>query len=122
MKVPMKQLIVLTSLILSTTASAWWSPIEAIRVTCAADQAIFPEYGNINISGSTVEIEKGGEVHVYPARVWQSHNSKVWESTQVTLYVALKQSSWWNYHVGNLTVMESPRKEIPLWCKPKLSE
>lgn len=113
----MRTVYFLVILLLSSSANAWWYPTENIRVTCTADSEIFPEYGDVYISGTTVTITKNGEKQTYAARKFQTSENVVWEAPQMNIYVALRGNRWWNYHVGTL-IVPGPQGAIPMSCNP----
>lgn len=114
----MKALIFAVLAFFSCSSYAWWSPIEAIRVSCKADPQTFPEYGEIRVIGRSIQIEKNSQSTTYPANVYQGSHSKSWETSSVDLYVALKRS-WGGFHSGTLVEKGSEIKDIPLWCFPQ---
>lgn len=99
---------------------AWWSPAEGIRVTCGADN---PEYSSIHIRGNIVQVENDKQLQSYSARMLQTESSKVWETPQFDLFVALRQSSWGaSYHMGSLIEKTGAVRDIPLWCFPEIQD
>lgn len=114
----MKALVFVVIVFLSYSSNAWWSPVEAIRVTCKADPQSFPEYGEIRIEGTVLHIERNSQTITYQARIYQGSHSKDWETNSVDVHVDLK-SSWGGFHSGTLVEKGAQIKDIPLWCCPQ---
>lgn len=104
-----------------SVAHAWWMPTEGIRVICHSYASEEVPALNIQISGRMVEIEKVSQKDVFEARIYQTYNSKVWETSQISLAVALVPSSWGvATHVGTLTYKSKNNPiDIGLWCVPE---